>query len=58
MAVKSLDHHLERARNCRQLAERALEPWERQALLDMARSYERMARQLEERQKSSGNPNA
>jgi hypothetical protein len=45
MTVKSAEEYRAQARNVRQLAERQNSPEERQTLLDIAESYERLAQQ-------------
>lgn len=45
MTVKSAEEYRAQARSVRQLAERQNSPEERQTLLDIAESYERLAQQ-------------
>jgi hypothetical protein len=47
MTAKSAEEYRAQARNVRQLAEKITSPEERQTLLDIAGSYERLAQQAD-----------
>jgi hypothetical protein len=47
MSAKSADEHRARARHVRQLAETITSPEERETLLDIAESYERLAQRAD-----------